>query len=261
MGRSIWDMISGVGASHKAEQQFERGHCLQGTREKLLKAIFEWLSAKGEVPPICWLSGAAGVGKSAIAMTVAEACEKEGDLVSSFFFFRSDPKRSNPSALWLSIAFGLASTIPVMRSAIEQRIYADPMVLEARLEHQFRDLILSPDPTWNWEGGLWGFVKELSGVVSVPRVVVIDGLDECGDEPTQLRILSIIQSAFQEVPHFPLRFLICSCPESWVREAFADEPLHQFTRFIALDDSLTAREDIRRYLIYHFREITTDRKY
>ncbi|KAK1223837.1 hypothetical protein PQX77_013279 [Marasmius sp. AFHP31] len=259
--RSIWDMISGVGASHKAEQQFERGHCLQGTREELLKAIFEWLSAKGEVPPICWLSGAAGVGKSAIAMTVAEACEKESDLVCSFFFFRSDPKRNNPSALWLTIAYGLASTIPVMQSVIEQRIYGDPMILEASLERQFRDLILSPDPTWNWEGGLWGFIKELSGMVSVPSVVVIDGLDECGDEATQLRILSIIRSAFQEVPHLPLRFLICSRPESWIREAFSDETLHQFTRFIALEDAFSAHRDIERYYLHHFQEIVTSRRY
>ncbi|KAL0068348.1 hypothetical protein AAF712_004426 [Marasmius tenuissimus] len=260
--KSIWGMIARIGASHKAEQQFERGHCLQGTREEVLRIIREWLSAKGGVPPIFWLSGAAGVGKSAIAMTVAEACEKEGGLVSSFFFFRSDPKRNNPSALWLTIAYGLALKMPVMRSVIEQRIYADPMILEASLEHQFRDLILNPDPTWNWEGGLWGFVKDLScAVPSVPNVIVIDGLDECGDEPTQLRILSIIRSAFQEVPHLPLRFLICSRPESWIREAFVNESLRQFTRFVALDDAFSADRDIERYYLHHFQEIVTSLRY
>ncbi|KAJ8095696.1 hypothetical protein PM082_022954 [Marasmius tenuissimus] len=136
------------------------------------------------------------------------------------------------------------------------------MILEASLEHQFRDLILNPDPTWNWEGGLWGFVKDLScAVPSVPNVIVIDGLDECGDEPTQLRILSIIRSAFQEVPHLPLRFLICSRPESWIREAFVDDTLRQLTRFVALDDAFAADRDIERYYLHHFQEIISSMRY
>ncbi|KAJ8081592.1 hypothetical protein PM082_007438 [Marasmius tenuissimus] len=252
--RNIWSMLSRVGASHKAEQQFERGQCLPGTRERALGMIHDWWSTKQQDHPICWLSGAAGVGKSAIAMTVAQECESENSLVSSFFFFRSDPNRNNPSALWLTVAHGLTLTMPALKNAIEERILNDPTVLGASIERQFRDLILNPAPDWSWP-------RDFTGVLSVPTVIVIDGLDECGDEQTQLRIISTIRTAFEQVPHCPLRFLICSRPESWIQEAFADEPLSHLSKRIVLDNSLAAREDIRQYYRYHFHEIATSRKY
>ncbi|KAK1221607.1 hypothetical protein PQX77_015573 [Marasmius sp. AFHP31] len=254
---NIWGILSGIGASHKAERQFERGQCLPGTRTKALNEIYEWWSMRQQDHPICWLSGAAGVGKSAIAMTIAQACEAEKSLVSSFFFFRSDSKRNNPSALWLSIAHDLTLAIPAMRKVIEERISNDPTVLEARLEDQFRDLILKPATERSWLRSLWEFLSNLAGVPPAPTVIIIDGLDECGDEKTQLRILSIIQSAYQQVPHFPLQFLICSRPESWIWKAFAKEPLSHLSERISLDDSIAAREDIMQYCRHHFHEITT----
>ncbi|KAK1217875.1 hypothetical protein PQX77_019454 [Marasmius sp. AFHP31] len=251
---NIWGILSGIGASHQAEHQFERGECLPGTRKKALDGIHDWWSTRQHDQPICWLSGAAGVGKSAIAMTVAQTCEAEKSLVSSFFFFRSDPNRNNPSALWLTVAHGLTLAIPALRNVIEERIANNPTILDASLERQFCDLILNPAPDWSWP-------RDLAGVLPAPTVIVIDGLDECGDEKTQLRILSIIQSAYRRVPHFPLRFLICSRPESWIQEAFADEPISHLSKRIFLDDSLAAQEDIRQYCCHHFHKIATSRKY
>ncbi|KAL0060339.1 hypothetical protein AAF712_012905, partial [Marasmius tenuissimus] len=75
--KTLWDKVAGVGASHTAEQQFERGDCLEGTREKAIGNIRDWITAKKQKHPICWLSGPAGVGKSAIAMTIAKFCEDD----------------------------------------------------------------------------------------------------------------------------------------------------------------------------------------
>ncbi|KAK1225020.1 hypothetical protein PQX77_012053 [Marasmius sp. AFHP31] len=253
--KRLSDAIAGVGASHKAEHQFSRGECLEGTRKSARTAIRDWASAKGpEALPICWLSGAAGVGKSAIALTIAESFESLGLLTCSFFFFRSDPRRNNPSALMLTIAHGLATNTALVRNHIEESVSTDPTILEARLEKQFHELIFVPVLIWAKRRSLWG-------ASVIPKIVIIDGLDECGNEETQLRILSIIQSAFHQVLHFPLRFLICSRPEAWIGEAFSDAPLSRLSKNIILDDSLEAREDIRRYFIHHFREITTSRKY
>ncbi|KAJ8093360.1 hypothetical protein PM082_020217 [Marasmius tenuissimus] len=265
MNASSFDRLvsitAGVGASHKAEQQFERGNCLPGTRTKSLQLIYDWRSSRHQEHPICWLSGPAGVGKSAIAMTVAQDCESEGFLASSFFFFRSDPKRNNLSTLIPTITHDLASTMPLMRNHIEQTISKDPRILEATLEVQFRALIIEPALSWSRQRSPWGFFTDLPGSPVVSNIVVIDGLDECGDEDDQLRILSIIQSAYQQAPHFPLRFLICSRPESWLQEAFVDEPLFQLSKKVVLDDSLAAHEDIRRYYRHYFHEIVTCRKY
>ncbi|KAK1229938.1 hypothetical protein PQX77_006991, partial [Marasmius sp. AFHP31] len=244
----LLNIIAGVGASHTAEQQFERGHCLPGTRAKAFELIDDWVTSE-HVPPICWLSGAAGVGKSAIAMTVAKSLENKGLLAFSFFFFRSDPKRNNPSALMLSISHDLASTTPLIRSHIKNTLNENPKILDATLEDQFRELVLEP-------------ALAFDGVPAPPKIVIIDGLDECGDEETQLRILSILQSPCQPASDAtPLRFLICSRPEAWIQEAFAADPLSQLSRMVVLNDSFEAREDIRRYCLHHFQEIISSQKY
>ncbi|KAL0563558.1 hypothetical protein V5O48_018508, partial [Marasmius crinis-equi] len=141
--KSLWDAIAGVGASHRAKQQYSCGECLEGTRIEVLRIIHDWRTSDSDVPPICWLSGPAGVGKTAIAMTVVKSCE-EDRLIESFFFFRFDPKRNNPSALTLAIAHGLGVTIPRLESVTDDRITADPKILEATLELQFRELVLKP---------------------------------------------------------------------------------------------------------------------
>ncbi|KAJ8095405.1 hypothetical protein PM082_023175 [Marasmius tenuissimus] len=283
--KTLWDKVAGVGASHTAEQQYERGECLEDTRVELRKIIHEWAQARGEGSPLFWLTGAAGVGKTAIAMSVAKELEKEGALVSSFFFFRSDPKRNNPQALWLSVAHGLVSTMPVMRRLIERRISEDPKILEARLEDQFRALVLNPflDPVLNpsWRrclldfflqalclvlssvmlvDAVWGLLTALllAESVQAPGIVIIDGLDECSDEATQLRILSIIRDAVQHAPHFPLRFLICSRPEAWIKEAFDAERFHRLLKVVVVDKAF---EDIITYCHHQFQEIVDNPKY
>ncbi|KAK1228826.1 hypothetical protein PQX77_008121 [Marasmius sp. AFHP31] len=247
--KSLWDAVAGVGASHDAEQQYERGECLPGTREKVIRNIWEWILSKGKELPICWLSGTAGVGKTAIAMTVAKAAEEEGRLVCSFFFFRSDPRRNNPSALVLTIAHGLVVTNPSCRVLIDRRISDNPKILEARMEDQFRELVLKPyglehqTPSMSqkvnkWSGWIWKFLRKvLLTRTEVPNLVIIDGLDECGDERAQQRVLSMIQSAFLTSPDLPLRFLICSRPEAWLQEAFADDSLSRLSKSIPLTNN------------------------
>ncbi|KAL0059245.1 hypothetical protein AAF712_014023 [Marasmius tenuissimus] len=217
-------------------------------------------------------------------MTVAKDCEREGLLVSSFFFFRSDPMRNNPSALIPTISHGLVSTVPFMRRLIERRISQDPKILDANLEAQFRELIFKPTVEQGWQRRLWDSLVWASLLVlswiarvdvmwtllallayvpslRVPNVVVIDGLDECSDERTQLRILKIICDAYREPSHFPLRFLICSRPESWIREAFTAEPLCHLTEATPLDESFGPDKDIRLYYLYHFRNISSSARH
>ncbi|KAK1225948.1 hypothetical protein PQX77_011080 [Marasmius sp. AFHP31] len=252
--KRFWDQIAGVGASHKAEHQFTRGACLEGTREEVLAILRKWGLTEEQLLPICWLSGAAGVGKSSIALSIAKFYEDKDVLVSSFFFFRSDPKRNNLSALVPTIAHGLATTTPFMRNHIEERISRDPTILDAALEEQFRELVLEPALEWSRQ-------RALSGSPVGPQIVVLDGLDECEDEETQLRILDIIRSAYKKTPQSPLRFLICSRPEAWLREAFVNERLRKLSKVIVLDGTFEPNRDITRYYLHHFQEIASSPKY
>ncbi|KAL0064804.1 hypothetical protein AAF712_008201 [Marasmius tenuissimus] len=259
--KSLSDAIAGVGASHKAEQQFSRGECLEGTREKALGMIDEWRKAKSL--PICWLSGAAGVGKSAIAMTVANSAENDSGLVASFFFFRSDSRRNDPSALVLTIAHGLTRVSkPSLKIAIGKRIADDPTIFEATLEVQFQELVSKPCMgSRRWRDRLrekWEAMIGTRSASNEPTLVIIDGLDECDDDKTQLRVLSTIASSYQQSPSFPLRFLICSRPESWIREGFCKAPLSQLTTHIPLDEAFLPGRDIERYYQHEFNKLRED---
>ncbi|KAK1215954.1 hypothetical protein PQX77_021424 [Marasmius sp. AFHP31] len=286
--KTLVDAVAGVGASHNAEQQHSRGECLPETREEVIRIIWEWILAKGKELPICWLSGTAGVGKTAIAITIAKKCEREGRLVSSFFFFRSDPRRNNPSALVHIIAHGLVVNNPSYRVSINQRISNDPTILDARIEEQFRELVVNPcrrqtspsqkTPNPSSRQKKSGRARKSEGKRSlaekedpdrqgspnqpgIPNLVIIDGLDECGDEQAQKRILSMIQSAFHDSPHFPLRFLICSRPEAWLQEAFTTNHLSRLSKCILLNDEFRPAKDILKYYRHQFREIVSSPKY
>ncbi|KAK1226015.1 hypothetical protein PQX77_011014 [Marasmius sp. AFHP31] len=222
--KTLWDSVAGVGATHTAEQQYERGECLEGTREEVLRIILEWIALKNLSLPICWLSGPAGVGKSAIAMTVAKSCEGQG-LTASFFFFRSDPKRNNPSALILTVAHGLVVNMQFTKNLINQRISNDPSILEAKLEDQFRELVLKPSLRGRW----WRrALAKISPGFKDPDLVIIDGLDEC---------------------------------EAWIREAFKARDLSRITEPVVLDDKFMPDKDIKRYYLHAFQLVRTDPKY
>ncbi|KAJ8077544.1 hypothetical protein PM082_001976 [Marasmius tenuissimus] len=199
----------------------------------------------------------AGVGKSAIAITIAKACEGKG-LAASFFFFRSDTRRNNSSALVLTIAHGLVVNAPFTGASINQCISDDPSILEARLEDQFRELLVKPSLQRRWWKCL---LAKLLSTFKEPNLVIIDGLDECGDESTQRRILLTIVSSYQGLPCSPLRFLICSRPEAWIQEAFEAEVLSRLSERIVLDDTFELDRDIERYYLHEFQLIRKDHKY
>ncbi|KAK1216456.1 hypothetical protein PQX77_020925 [Marasmius sp. AFHP31] len=258
--KTLWDMVVGVKASHDSDSQFERGCCLNGTREAILTEIHAWRQARNREFPVCGLSGPAGVGRSEVALTIAKACERDGLATSFFFFFRSDPKRNNPSALVPTIAHGLVVTSPwYIRRRINQRIAADPRVLEASLEDQLRELVVAllEDKGWlSRLGKLWTSLKLVPlSAKRLPDLVVIDDLDDCGDSVVQRRILSVFLTIFERSPRVPLKFLIYSRPESWIREAF--DSLHSpiLTKRVLLDDSVINRQNVSHRLMHGFQKI------
>ncbi|KAL0571108.1 hypothetical protein V5O48_010855, partial [Marasmius crinis-equi] len=152
----------------------------------------------------------------------------------------TNPKRNNPTYLFLTIAYGLASSIPPLGVIIGEVIQANPAILRSSLDTQFRELIVKPcrSITGSWESG-W------------PRLVIIDGLDECEDSDVQEDILSLLSSPYCEVHELggmPLRFLICSRPEPTIREIFDSAMVYPHLQRAPLNDDWNARRDIEHYL-------------
>jgi hypothetical protein len=154
--------------------------------------------------------------------------------------------------------------VPFLKAFINRRIANDPSVLEAKLEDRFRELVLKPLAKRAWWRRILNTIsppEKRPNPKKQPNLVIIDGLDECSDEKTQLRILSMILSSYQQSPRPPLRFLICSRSESWIREAFETAPLRDITKSIVLDDAFLPDQDIERYYLHEFEEIRTSPRY
>ena len=69
-------------------------------------------SQSGTGPFLMWLKGSAGVGKTAIASSIAERCAGNGNLIASFFFSRFDPSRNDAGHLVATITYQMISKIP-----------------------------------------------------------------------------------------------------------------------------------------------------
>ncbi|KAF9260960.1 hypothetical protein L218DRAFT_931806, partial [Marasmius fiardii PR-910] len=174
--KDIQEVLARINYSyrHDAHARFPYPKCSEGTREEVLGELLKWAQSRPtlflrKVSGVCWLRGSAGVGKSAIAQTVAERCENK-ELLASFFFSRADPNRNNPKFLVLAIAHGISMGISGLRNSINGAIRDKPQLLQASLESQFKALVVKPLLSW----------KNASRIIMAsPALVVIDGLDEC----------------------------------------------------------------------------------
>ena len=65
--------------------------CFEGTRSTLLAKVGRWMTGSasdGHNPPLYVLDGIAGIGKSTVAITVAQRAAGINSLGATFFFSR-----------------------------------------------------------------------------------------------------------------------------------------------------------------------------
>jgi hypothetical protein len=195
---------------------------------------------------VLWLYGPAGAGKSAIAHDIARRCDLQKLLLASFFFSRSDPTRSTAKSLIATIAYQMAVNIPGMREKIVGIIEQDPLILTRSLEAQVVALIVEP-------------LRELLDAryfnsTSSRRLIIIDGLDECDTLAVQCSILHAISLLFYKY-HLPLLILVASRPENHLTHSFTTGSLPKIHTALALNDTYTPDDDIRRFLTDNFSQI------
>ncbi|KAE9405609.1 hypothetical protein BT96DRAFT_330709 [Gymnopus androsaceus JB14] len=241
------------GAFYNSEQRFPPPNCHPGTRTQVLEILRHWITDVAARTSIYWLYGAAGEGKSAVAQTVSEEFAAS-HLAATFFFARADPSRNNLTSLFITIAYQLATSSTLgalLKYPIDFAVRENPSIVHAILEEQFRDLIVLPciwlTTTCRLTTEQW---KDL------PRLIVIDGLDECIDIASQERLLSIIRQAKTATPPLPFEFLICSRPEPRIRNAFSHQAFHHILdRTDIGKKSFETGKDIANYLGHEFSRI------
>ncbi|KDR69201.1 hypothetical protein GALMADRAFT_145603 [Galerina marginata CBS 339.88] len=193
-----------------------------------------------------WLYGPAGAGKSAIAQSIAELCFAEGRLLASFFFGRSDPSRNHGRFLIPTIAYQISTTFPSTREGIIKAIDRDPLIFTRSLSTQFSALVVEPLQSLIDSGYF--------GEPTSPRLILIDGLDECLDRKVQKNILEVISSVLAR-GHLPITFLICSRPEQEISSAFRSYDARGTLTRLVLDNSYLPNDDIRLFLLDKFHQI------
>ena len=230
-------------ALHDSHERSNPPKCHPNTRTAVLKDILSWVEDDASETQVLWLHGPAGAGKTAIGHSVAEMSQEKKQFAAGFFFSRTAAGRNHDKCLIATIAYQLLLSIPEARSFIEAAATEDPLIFMRSLNSQIRHLIIDP------------LKQMLAGVhnPSLPRLILIDGLDECSPEESQTNILMAIHTAFGQ-DCFPFRVVICSRAEPNIRDMFESE-LADSTYQISLDNKYEPDIDIALYLRSKFFEI------
>ena len=209
----------------------------------------DWIGDIDRQTRFLWLYGPAGAGKSAIEQTIAELCYEMNFLAASFFFSRSIGGRNEKTFLITTIVGQLIVSIPEIREHVGNALYNDPSLPTRSLEAQMDALIVKP---------LEAAASSCTGGVDFmnprPKVIVLDGLDECGDPESQRYILKVLLNSVSN-HSIPFSFILASRPEQHIREAFDGKLLSSLTTRLVLDDKYQPDDDIRTFLQFKFQDI------
>ncbi|KAJ3513477.1 hypothetical protein NLJ89_g2924 [Agrocybe chaxingu] len=232
------------GAMHDSGERFDPPKCYPGTRELILKQLLDWIIAHDPGEAFMhWVQGTAGGGKSAILQEIAEMCAKQKRLIASFFFSRTAALRNDEKRLIATIAYQLAQSIPATRPYIEKAIENDPAVLSKSLESQLLSLVITPlDQAHSAVG---------EECADWPRLILLDGLDECGEGPVQQRLLNSLVTCVAECK-FSLLLLVSSRPEIHLVTTFRQASFEGKVVGTELDGNY---QDIRRFLEGTFKNV------
>ena len=244
------DLLENVvpGAFHNSAERYDPPKCHPHTREAVLRKIMLWVDDPANESQIMWMFGPAGAGKSAIAQSIAEMCLRLKELAASFFFSRNASGRNNAARLISTLVYQLVMAIPEMRGAVYKALQDDRLLFSRSLHVQAQSLIINPlNDLFPTSGGEDDFQNR-------PRLVIIDGLDECGQAKNQRYVLDVLSTITRHLK-YPLLFLVASRPEQVIRDFFSKESICSITTRLALDDTYKPNEDIELFLRSKFCEI------
>ncbi|KAJ2928456.1 hypothetical protein H1R20_g8612, partial [Candolleomyces eurysporus] len=262
-----------AGAMHDSLERCDAPKCHPETRVAVQEELFSWI-AEGDNDPepkkITWVTGPAGTGKTAIMGTLADRCHKGGLLAACFFFSSTSTSldRRTSTALIPTLAYQLSQHDESLKGAILNALEGDPIIFKKNMRAQMETLLLKPLRE----------VQERIEHSSWPKVIIIDGLDECEAEQfhyvkpvpdrkpaeprtkqhAQEEILKVLEEA-QSDPAFPFRILVASRPERIFRLFFDPEQRNMPFASVVLDEKYKPDADITLFLEAKFKDIR--RKY
>ena len=238
------------GAFHNSAERYDPPKCHPHTRKAVLKRIMLWVDDPANEAQIMWMFGPAGAGKSAIAQSIAEMCFQQGKLAASFFFSRNASGRDNETRFISTIVYQLVLAFPEIKDAVNKSLQEDPLLLSRSLHVQAQSLITKPLNDLMASSGENGFQPPR------PRLIIVDGLDECGQAKNQRYVLDVLSTVTRHLT-YPLLFLVASRPEQVICDSFSEKSMCSITTRVrvALDNTYKGNTDVERFLRSKFREI------
>jgi hypothetical protein len=207
--------------------------CLAGTRVEILAEIEEWArNPDPNTPPVFWLNGAAGTGKSAIAHTLAVQFNQCNELGSFLCFDCNYLAERRHEKVFSTMAHDLASQHP----GVKQRLAAT--IQDRNWLKQTTDIIQQ------WERLLVEPSAQLP--TDRPILLIIDALNESGDSHSRDHLLSILAYRTKELPS-NVRILLTSRPLNDISQALQSST-HIRSKVIDDIPKSSANRDITKYI-------------
>jgi len=149
-------------------------------------------------PRLYWMNGMAGTGKTTIAYSFCEQLQDSGLLGANFFCSRSLAECSDIRHVIPTTARQLARSCPQFAPALLEVLGADfPL---PSLGNQIKRLLSEP-------------FQRISDRVTDTLIVVIDALDECNDESSEIRLFLEQICNYFGTNNMPLKVFLTSRPE------------------------------------------------
>ncbi|KAG8726846.1 hypothetical protein FRC12_023040 [Ceratobasidium sp. 428] len=221
-------------ASYNPDQQ-----CIAGTRLGVIDELSTWAQKSSADARLAWVHGPAGFGKSSIATSVCMRLDGDGTLGSSFFCKRDSPELRDPRRVLTTIAYQLAIRWKPYRNAVIAAIKHDPELYLQHFQALYDKLLSKP-------------LQKLSEQDHGILVIVVDALDECGDEVSRKPLLRCFRDLSQ-LARF-LRIVVTSRPERDIHEFFAQEKTCWFMELDVREHD--ASDDIRVFVQEHLGGMT-----
>ena len=225
--------------------------CMEGTRLDILQQI-ETEIENTDGHNVIWIRGSPGVGKSALAASVATRLQDQGRHVIWFRFDRTESTTITTNALWRVVARDLACWYPSIRPQLAQ---GNTELSLSNIDHLFETLIEKP----------------LSLLNDIPQhelpVILIDALDECGglrhDPWGQKDYDALLRTLWRwiDVDHLKrFKLVITSRPEDRIAQTFPESiSIHvNIPSGMDIKPGDSASNDIRVFLMSYLSEMGMD---